>query len=280
MVQNVIWRRIRNEARQMREDLDWMARVPLHLWLRIALVPLGIALWWGVARILPTGFFEGPYLTAAAFFDLLMDSRRDFPVAIGATLSTYLGGVAIAAAVGMPLGVLFGSVPLLGRTLSPYVHALAATPVVALIPLIIVTLGLGWHAKVTIVALTTVMPILINTQLGVRRVDPDLAQMARAYGLGPWARLRHVTLPGAVPSIMTGLRLAAVMGLVATAIADIYTAMTGLGALLQAYGNSFRMDRYLAVVMTFAAIGAITTGMLTWIERRLTPPPARDRITH
>lgn len=272
--------RILREIRQARADLDWLVQVRPEVWLRLLVLPALFGIWAWLAQILPTGFFAGPLLTLEALADLLMDSRRDFPIALGATLSVYLGGLGLAAAVGVPLGLFLGSVPLLGRTASPYLHALAATPVVALIPLIILLLGLGWEAKIAIVALTAVMPVMINTQLGVQRIDPDLLQMARAYGLGRRARLLHVVLPGAVPAIMAGLRLAAVMGLVATAIADIYTAMTGLGALLQAYGNSFRMDRYLAVVLTFAAIGSVTTGALTWIERRLTPPPARARITH
>lgn len=271
---------VQREMRRAMDDLDWVGRIPAHIWLRLLLVPAGLWLWSVLAQLFPTGFFAGPALTLEALFTLLSDTRRTFPIALGATLSVYASGLTLAAAVGIPAGFLLGSLPLMGRTVSPYLHALAATPVVALIPLIILTLGLGWEAKVAIVFLTAVMPVIINTQTGVQRVDPDMREMARAHGLSFWTTVRHVHLPSALPAIMAGLRLAAVMGLVATAIADIYTAMTGLGALLQAFGNGFRMDSYLAVVLTFAVIGASTTGLLTWIERRLTPPPARRRITH
>ncbi len=267
--------RIRSELRLMRQDLDWIWRVPLHVWLRI---PVFLALWgvwiW-LARIAPNGFFAGPSLTTDAFFLMLGDYKHDFAIAIGMTLSAYLGGLALAAVAGIAIGALLGSVPLLSRVFSPFVNALAAMPVIALIPLIVLLLGLDWQAKVLIIALGAVMPILINTQTGMLGLDPDLREMARAHALSRRARVRHLYLPAAFPQIMSGLRLGAISGLVTSVVADMYTAMTGLGALLQAYGNSFRMDRYFAVVLTFAAIGALVTGALAWIEHRLTPPPLR-----
>jgi len=264
----------------IRDDLAWVARIPRHVWLSLALVPVLLLGWAGLARLVPEGYISGPYLTFRAFFQMLMDDRRKFPIAIWETLSVYLGGVGCAALIGVPLGILLGLFRSLGRTISPFMHALAATPVVALIPLIVLAVGLGAEAKVLIVALSAVMPVLIATEAGVRGADPALIEMARSYGMSPLTRLRHVILPAALPSVMAGLRLAAVMGLVATAVSELYTAMTGLGALLQSLGNSYRMDRYFAVVLTFAAIGALVTGLLSLLERRLTPPPDRAWRAH
>ncbi|PIL22061.1 hypothetical protein P775_00935 [Puniceibacterium antarcticum] len=276
-----VWlHRTRREARQAVSDLGWLADIPFYIWLRLLLIPALITLWSILAHMAPDGFLAGPELTVRAFFLLLMDDRRDFLVALGSTLMTYFGGIALAALVGIPLGYVLGAFRTLGRSSAPYLHGMAATPVVALVPLIILLLGLDWQAKVLIVFLSAVMPILINTQAGVQRTDPELLEMAQAYGLSPFGRLRHVYMPSAFPSVMAGMRLAAVVGLSASAIADLYTAMTGLGALLQGYGNSYRMDRYFAVVLTYFMIGAVTTGLLTWIERRLTPPGARQRLTH
>jgi len=179
----------------------------------------------------------------------------------------------LAAVLGMALGALLGSMPLLSRTFAPFVHAMAALPVIALIPLIVLLLGLGWQAKVLIIALGAVMPVIVNTQTGVQSLDPDLREMARAYNISLIRRIRHFYWPAAFPQIMAGLRLGAIAGLVTSVIADFYTAMMGLGALLQAYGNSFRMDRYLAVVLTYAAIGTVATALLTVVENRFTPPP-------
>ncbi|QEW17854.1 Putative aliphatic sulfonates transport permease protein SsuC [Marinibacterium anthonyi] len=272
--------RWKDEIRQAARDLEWIAQIPAHVWLRLALLPILLCAWSMLARIAPDGYIAGPYLTLRAFFQMLMDDRHKFPVALWQTVSVYVAGLGLAAAIGIPLGLLLGMWRILGRTLSPYVHALAATPVVALIPLIILMVGLGAEAKVVIVTLSAVMPVLIATEAGVRGTDPDLLEMARGYGLGPLARLRRVILPGALPQVMAGLRLGAVMGLVATAISELYTAMTGLGAMLQSLGNTYRMDSYFAVVMTFAAIGALATGLLSWLEYRLTPPPDRARRAH
>lgn len=266
---------MRNELTSFRDDLNWLWRVPLHVWLRFPVLLCLWMCWIWLANVLPNGFFAGPALTIDAFFLMLADNRQDFLIALGTTLSLYLSGFLLAAVVGILLGAFFGSIPLLSRTFAPFIHAAAALPVIALIPLIVLLLGLGWQAKVLIIALGAVMPVLVNTQTGIQGLDPDLREMATAYDISWIGRIRHFYLPAAFPHIMAGLRLGAIAGLVTSVIADFYTAMTGLGALLQAYGNSFRMDRYLAVVMTYAAIGTVFTGLLSILENRLSPPSRR-----
>lgn len=266
---------IRKELGALYKDLDWVWRIPLHVWLRFPLIVFFWIIWIWLARLLPSGFFAGPELTIDAFFLMLADNRQDFLIALGTTLSVYSAGLMLAAVAGITIGAILGSNPLLSKTFAPFVHAMAALPVIALIPLIVLLLGLGWQAKVLIIALGAVMPVIINTQTGVQGLDPDLREMARAYDISMTRRIRHFYMPAAFPQIMAGLRLGAVAGLVTSVIADFYTAMTGLGALLQAYGNSFRMDRYLAVVLTYAAIGVIFTGVLTLVENRLSPPDRR-----
>lgn len=268
---------MKTELRQAASDLAWLAKVPRHVWLRLLLVPLLLLLWSALAKGIPDGYFAGPYLTLRALFLMLTDDRRKLLIALWETLSVYLCGIGAAALIGIPAGLLLGLCRTLGRTLSPFSHGLAATPVVALVPLIILMVGLGAEAKVLIVLLAALMPVLIATEAGVRGTDPELIEMGRSYGMGALTRLRHIVLPAALPSLMAGLRLAAIAGLVATVIAELYTAMTGLGALLQSLGNSYRMDSYFAVVVIFAIIGAGTTGILTWIEHLLTPPPERRR---
>lgn len=263
------------ELKSLQSDLDWLNHVPLYVWLRIPLVACLWSLWIWLANTLPNGFFAGPALTIDAFFLMLADNRQDFLIALGSTLLVYCAGLLLAAVIGVALGAFLGSMPLLSKTFAPFVHALAAMPVIALIPLIILMIGLGWQAKVLIIALGAVMPILVNSQTGVESLDPELREMARAYDISKSRLIAHFYIPAAFPQIMAGLRLGAIAGLITSVIADFYTAMTGLGALLQAYGNSFRMDRYMAVVMTYAVIGASFTGLLAFIESRFTPPPRR-----
>ncbi|KFI32467.1 ABC transporter permease [Haematobacter missouriensis] len=264
----------------LREAGVWLARRPLHLWLQLAVLALLFAGWSWLGNTLPRGFFATPSETLQALGTLLHDHRQDYLRALGATLKIYFGGLALAAVTGIPLGLALGAAPLLGRTMNPYLNALAATPLIALMPLIILWFGLGDAAKVLIVALGAVIPILINSYTGLRGASPALREMARAFGMSRVARLRHVLLPSAFHPVMAGLRLGAVSGLVTAVIADIYMAMTGLGALLITYGNSFRMGPYLVTVLTLALIGTATTALISLIERLLTPPPSRKRLFH
>src|SRR5690606_35562560 len=110
------------------------------------------------------------------------------------------------------------------------------------IPLIIALLGLGFEAKITVVLLGAIMPILINTYAGVLAVDTQLIEMARSVGLSRTGIFVRIVLPGSVPFIIVGLRLGATIGLINTVVAELYTAVTGLGGLLAIYGNSFRME--------------------------------------
>jgi len=165
--------------------------------------------------------------------------------------------------------VAMGASRTLGKTMEIYVHALSATPRVAFIPLIIVLLGLGFQAKVFIVFLGAVMPIIINTYAGVKEVDTDLVEMARSVGARRSDIFRRIVLPSAVPFIVVGLRLGATIGLINTVVAELYTAVRGLGGLLAIYGNTFRMAEYFVVVLTLAFIGVVVTEILRHVENRL-----------
>jgi NitT/TauT family transport system permease protein len=164
-----------------------------------------------------------------------------------------------------------GGFRLLGRTLEVYANALAATPRVAFVPLIIVLLGLGFEAKVTITFLGAVMPVVISTYAGVLDADGELVEMARSAGASRSQVFRRILLPGALPFIVVGLRLGATIGLISTVVAELYTAVRGLGGLLALYGNTFQMAPYFVVVLLLAAIGTILSHGLRLLEARLAP---------
>lgn len=178
-------------------------------------------------------------------------------------------GFAVAAMVAVPLGVLMGGIRPLGRTLDIYVNALAATPRVAFIPLVIVLLGLGVEAKVFIVFLGAAMPILISTYAGVLAADDELVEMARSTGAGRWRIFAFIVLPNAVPFIAAGLRIGATIALINTVVAELYTSVKGLGGLLALYGNTFRMAEYFVIVLILAGIGVVVTELLRHLQQRL-----------
>lgn len=236
--------------------------------LRILVAFALVGLWALLARITDGSIIPSPTATGAAALDMV--ESGELLAALAQTLSVYLVGYAVAAAAGVAMGLVLGGVPRLGLVMEPYVFALTATPRVAFIPLIIVVLGLGLEAKAMIVFLGAVMPILVNTWSGVRAPDDDLVEMARSAGAGPLQVFRHVLLPGALPFIVTGLRLGATIGLINTIVAELYTAVQGLGGLLAIYGNSFRMAPYFVVVLTLAGLGALVAQLLRMAETRMT----------
>lgn len=241
-------------------------RQPIWLY-RIGVIVLLLLAWWLASLAAGRNLVPTPWATAQAATVLLGDPK--IYLATASSLGIYAAGMAIAILIGMPLGLLAGGIPVVGQTLDPFFNALMATPRVAFIPLIIVLLGLGFQAKLTIVALGAVMPILINTYVGVRNGDAELVEMARSAGATPRQVFTKILMPGAAPFIMVGLRLGATIGLINTVVAELYTAVQGLGGLLALYGNTFRMAPYFVVVLILAGLGILVTEALRLVERRL-----------
>jgi ABC-type nitrate/sulfonate/bicarbonate transport system permease component len=238
-----------------------MVRVGLS---RLLVLLLLAGSWWLGAELLDNRFIPGPGDTWLAAQTLFAEGRL-----LGATadsLTVFLLGFLLAALVAVPLGVLMGAYRPLGQALDVFAYAFAATPRVAFIPLIIVLLGLGLEAKLVIVFLGAVMPILLNTYTGVAQADPELLEMARSVRAGRLAVFNRILLPGALPFVVTGLRIGATIGLINTVVAELYTAVQGLGGLLALYGNTFRMAEYFVVVLVLALLGTMVTEALRLLE--------------
>ena len=235
--------------------------------MRLGFLAALLAIWSLAARMAPPGLFASPTAVAQALWGLAAEGRL-WP-ALGASLRVYLLGTGLAVIVGCAIGIAMGVWRPLGRTLDIYVNALAATPRVAFIPLIIVALGLGLQAKVLIVFLGAVMPIVLNAYAGVQAADAELIEMARATGASRPRILWHVILPGALPFLIAGVRIGATIGLINTVVAELYTAVSGLGGLLSLYGSRFQMAEYLAVVVVLALIGMTMTEALRLAGRHL-----------
>jgi NitT/TauT family transport system permease protein len=234
---------------------------------RLLALGLFILLWWGASLLITRNLIPTPWATALAAVELLKDGG--LVRATGETLGVYLTGFAIAAVFAIPFGVVIGTFRTLGRALDPYINAFTATPRVAFVPLIIGLLGLGFNAKISIVFLGAVMPIVINTYAGVLNADGELIEMARSAGADRTQIFRRIVLPGSTPFIVAGLRLGATIGLINTIVAELYTAVRGLGGLLAVYGNTFRMPQYFVVVLTLALIGGGLSQTLRFLESRM-----------
>lgn len=254
-------------AQSRAKTADRTRKAPSAAVLRLGFLVLILAAWQAAAAVAPPGLFAGPLATAQALGRLIVEGR--LAGALGQSLGVYLTGTAAAVIVGIAVGTAMGTVRAIAQTLDVYVHALAATPRVAFIPLVILLLGLGFEAKVLVVFLGAVMPVILNAFAGVRAADPDLIEMARATGASRARILVHVVLPGALPYLLAGVRIGATIGLINTVVAELYTAVSGLGGLLALYSSRFQMAEYLAVVVVLALIGVAMTEGLRVAETRL-----------
>ncbi len=241
-------------------------QVNIIVWHAVVFVGF-IVFWWLLSAFVGRGFMPSPGDTLAAGLKMFRDGS--LAVATGQSLISLLGGYLIAVIVAIPVGLAMGGVRIVGALMEPYVDALSAMPRVAFVPLIIVFFGLGYEAKIFMVFIGAVMPILVNTYAGVLQSDGELIEMARSAGANDITIFLKIVIPGAIPYIMAGLRVGASLALINTVVAELYTAISGLGGLLSIYGNSFRMAPYFVIVVILAGIGMILMYGLRRIERRV-----------
>lgn len=255
-----------NQPRARRRHGNRLSRISVPAWRVIALAIFLIV--WHLASI-PAGklLLPSPLDVVPAFIELVRTGQ--LVTALGSSLIVFVAGYTLAVITGVTLGVLMGGIPRLGATLDIYVNGLNTTPRVAFIPFIILWAGLGLEAKIIVVWFQAVFPILINTYAGVLNTDPELIEAARSFGARPRQVFRHIMLPGAVPYIVTGLRLGGSNAMVGTVIAELYTALSGLGYLIAQFGGSFQTAKYFAPVLVLGAMGMVISQVLKAFERRL-----------
>ncbi len=180
-------------------------------------------------------------------------------------------GLLLSVVVGVAVGLAVGRSRVLEGLLQVPLDALYATPMVALVPVIVLWAGFGPVAKVVVVFLFSVFAIVLNTARGVREVDPELLEVARSYlarEVGLW---RDVVLPSALPYVITGVRLAVGRALVGVVIAELYTSIAGLGYLIVVYANTFQTAKVFVPVVILMALGVALTWVLQLLEGWLAP---------
>ncbi len=168
----------------------------------------------------------------------------------------------------VPFGILIGWYKRFAYTCDPFVNAMNATPRVALLPLVIIWLGIGILSKVGIIFLGCVFPLLINTRDGVKTTPANLLTAARSFGASEWQIFKSVVLPSTVPFILTGLRLAVGRGLIGVMVGELYAATAGIGFMITVAGATFQTDKVFVGVLIFAISGMILTDVLDRIEHR------------
>ncbi len=223
--------------------------------LRIVGPALLFAAWWigtATGRI-PPSVLASPSQVWSAFLDLIRDD--DLFAQIGVSLGRAIKGVAIGAGIGLLLGVAAGVWTMGERLLDSSMQMLRTVPFLALVPLIVVWLGIGETPKVLLIALATTFPMYLNTYNGVRNVDRRVVEAMRSYGLSGFRLIREVVLPLALPSILTGLRFCLGVSILALLAAEQINAQQGLGSLLYTAQTYQRVDILMVVIIIYALLG-------------------------
>jgi ABC-type nitrate/sulfonate/bicarbonate transport system permease component len=236
-----------------------------------------LGLWQLVAQIshINPVVLPAPARILAAWGDSL--ARYNLLGAVGFSLETLVPGFAAAALVGIPLGIGMGLSRYVHEVFDTYVTILLSTPIVVLVPVLIVWFGLGELTRMAAAFIFAFPLIVLNSQAGVRRVSASLVEMARSFEAPPGVLFRKVVLPGALPAIMVGLRLGITHAVKGVIIAEMLMAMSGLGGLIESFGGAYRSGHLLAVVFTALIIVLAVTQCFQWLERRLTPWQADQR---
>src|SRR3989338_5222812 len=177
-------------------------------------------------------------------------------------------GYLLSVIVAIPFGIAIGWYKKLAYTFDPFVNAMNATPRVALLPLVIIWLGIGILSKVGIIFLGAVFPLLINTRDGVKTTPHNLLNAARSFGASEWQIFKSVVLPSTVPFILTGLRLAVGRALIGVMVGELYAATAGIGFMITVAGATFQTDKVFVGILIFATTGVFCMEVIGKLERR------------
>ena len=208
-----------------------------------------------------------PSLVVKAFFELTAAGEVYQQLAI--SMKEFVLGFALAIVVGVPLGVIFGRWRILTLLFDPLLMALYTTPRLALMPLLVVWFGVGLGATVAVVFLGVVFPILVNTAVGIREVDPVWIRAVKSFGGNEWDIFTKVLLPGSVPPLMTGIRLGVGRGLLGVVVSEMYAGTEGIGYQIDLYASAFRVTELIALIAIVSILGFVLVNLVRLAEERV-----------
>jgi sulfonate transport system permease protein len=180
-------------------------------------------------------------------------------------------GLSLAAVVGVVIGLMLARFWVLDVGLGVYITFLYSIPSVALVPLIVLWAGFDTGAKIIILFMFAFFPMVINTYQGVKNVDHKLIEVGRSFRCSERQLWINIVLPGALPFIVTGLRLAVGRGLIGMVLADLYTAISGIGYLIVRTASTYQVDKMFVPIVTLGLLGVTLTACVRFLETRVAP---------
>ncbi len=255
------------------EGATWPSTATVLNWLRsggvvrVASVAVTLLVWELYGRGVDPIFLSYPTAIAAALPAML--ASGELLRAASASLRGLAAGFSAAIVAGVAVGLLMGRYRTVDRLLDVQISALYATPNVALIPLIMLWFGLGMTAKIVIIFLSAFFPIVVNTYSGVRNVGRGLVEVGLAEAASERQIMTKIIIPAALPFIMTGIRLSVGRAVVGMVVAEMFTAVAGLGGAIVTYGNAFATNKLFVVIILLALLGVGLSELVRVLERRL-----------
>ncbi|WP_434112606.1 ABC transporter permease subunit [Paraburkholderia caffeinilytica] len=243
-----------------------VSKATFYRWLSWIVPALLLVLWQVVARLglIPPQVLPAPSSVAATALELA--SNGELFVHLGVSLLRAAAGFAIGGTIGLALGILVGFSPLAQALLDRSIQMVRAIPFLAMLPLVIVWFGVGEVAKIFLVALAVLFPMYINTMLGIRQIDPKLMELAKVVGLDWTAVVRRIILPGAMPSILTGVRYALAHAWLALVIAETLATTKGIGFLAMDAREFLQTNVILLTMIIYAIIGVVADALVRLLE--------------
>ena len=234
------------------------------------LLPLSIlAIWQLSAQLgfLKSNVLPAPSAVFMAFWQLSLSGELWQHIQVSAARAA--AGLAIGGGLGFVLGLINGSSRLASTILDSSVQMIRNIPVLALIPLVILWFGIDEAAKLFLVALGVFFPIYINTYHGIRSVDPQLLEMGKSYGLSPFQLFRNIIFPGALPSILVGLRFALGLVWVILIVAETISAQSGIGYMTMNAREFLQTDIVVLGILLYALLGKVADLIAQRLETHL-----------
>ena len=248
-----------------------LARQHAEKWLPAVIVVAALLAWeLGVKTgKVPPLFFPAPSTIFLTLVQLVVGG--ELAANMGATLSRVIVGLAIGGMTGLFLGLILGRSRRLRIVIDPFIAAIHPLPKIALLPLIMILFGIGETSKVVLVTLGTLFPMLINTVVGVRQINPIYFDVAANYGASPRKVFSRVVVPGSLPLVLAGVRLALNVALLLTIAVELSSAQRGLGAMIWLAWETLRTEELYATLGVIAMLGIIFNLLLQWLTARLAP---------
>ena len=258
----------RSRAKRLADDRK-RRRALQTLAIRFVSVIAVLALWQFVGSGIDPVLFTTPLAVAKAAYVMIVSG--ELWNYLWPSLIIFAVGLTIAALVGVATGLLLARFWVLDVALGVYITFLYSIPAVALVPLIVLWAGFESTAKIIVLFLFAFFPMAINTYQGVKNVDPHLIEVGRSFRCSERQLWANIVLPGALPFIVTGLRLAVGRGLIGMVLADQYTAISGIGYLIVRTAATYQVDKMFVPIVTLGILGITLTALLRVLERRVAP---------